>query len=176
MKRIPIWCLAFGIFQNIAFWALFQVEIEDLKVTVYFKKVVGSEFSHFPLLVLCPSSDENSICRLCGMSRSMEKSHALNSIWSRNQCFRTADQILNFTFFKQKGVMWGRCCWDKTCTCLNTNAEKCRHGSPAFLPPWCLVQWSLSVWNNSDTYWTIYIKANLAVCCKFYRASRMILM
>lgn len=73
-----------GIFLNIEFLTLFQVAIEDLKVTVYLKEVVGREFSHFPFLVLCPSSDENSICRLYGMSRSIEKKiHSV--LWALKQ-------------------------------------------------------------------------------------------
>lgn len=95
-----------GIFLNIEFLTLFQVAIEDLKVTVYLKEVVGREFSHFPFLVLCPSSDENSICRLYGIS--IEKKNAFNSLGFAagiHQCFNTADQIINFTFFKQKGII-----------------------------------------------------------------------
>lgn len=97
----------FGIFQNIEFLTLLQVKIGDLKVTVFFKEVVGNDFSHFPFFILCPSSDENSICRPYGMSRSMENKNALNSLDFKariHQCFNTADQIINFTFFKQKGI------------------------------------------------------------------------
>lgn len=51
------------------------------------------------------------------------KKNPLNSVDFEagiHQCCNTEYQRINFTSFKQKGIMWGRYCWDKTC-CLNAN-------------------------------------------------------